>query len=344
MIPLIGFKSIPETIRSISIQKHEKLEILILRNNITTLPEGNEVMEFRINFFIRELLIREKGNALNQGIKYALGELIIVLDADCVLQKDALKTAIKHFEDKEVIAVGGLLQVQKEDDSFIEIIQTFEYMRTFIISRRVFNYLNGQCLISGAFGVFRKETLIDIGGYDTDTVGEDMELVLRIQKSFPKSNKRIVYETKAICMTKVPHNFKRLLHQRDRWQRGLLDSLIKHRTMILNPSYGFLGIVVLTYQLFFELLGPIFSLLYLTIFWYQDTFPKIAYFGISYLIVEFIISLIATYMESNKKLKVVFKRIPYLIVMTIIFSLYQLVITSSRINGIITFKKRRLEW
>ena len=129
---------------------------------------------------MREFYIRKKGkgNALNEGLCHARNDLVCILDADCVLQEDALSKAVKHFRNDEVVAVGGRLLVKREDSCQLEAIQSCEYMKTFQISRSIFARLNAQCLISGAFGVFRKSTLLGINGYDIDTVGEDMELVL----------------------------------------------------------------------------------------------------------------------------------------------------------------------
>ena len=185
---------------------------------------------------------------MNEGISRAKNELICVLDADCILQEDALAQAMRHFQYDEVVAVGGRLLVKNEDGSPLEAIQFCEYMKTFQLARRIFAKLNAQCLISGAFGVFRKSALLEINGYDTDTVGEDMELVLRLQdQGFRQSKNQIVYDPTAVCYTGVPHSLKRLLHQRDRWQRGLMDCLIKHRNMIANPFYGLLGLVTMSY-------------------------------------------------------------------------------------------------
>ena len=133
---------------------------------------------------LREFYIRKKGkgNALNEGLCHARNDLVCILDADCVLQEDALSKAVKHFRNDEVVAVGGRLLVKREDSCQLEAIQSCEYMKTFQISRSIFARLNAQCLISGAFGVFRKSTLLGINGYDIDTVGEDMELVLRLQE------------------------------------------------------------------------------------------------------------------------------------------------------------------
>lgn len=158
---------------------------MILRNDIQDLPQGTDVAEkdvFYQDYLLREIFIRKKGkgNALNEGIRLARNDLVCVLDADCILQEDALSQAVKHFQNDEVAAVGGRLLVKREASSLLEVIQFCEYMKTFQLSRRIFARLNAQCLISEAFGIFRKSVLLEMNGYDTDTVGEDMELVLRL--------------------------------------------------------------------------------------------------------------------------------------------------------------------
>ena len=117
---------------------------------------------------IRELFIRKKGkgNALNEGIRRAKNNLICVLDADCILKENALSQAARHFENNEVAAVGGRLLVANEDGSLLERAQCSEYIN----AKRIFDLLNVQCLISGAFGVFRKSALLEMIEYNTDTV------------------------------------------------------------------------------------------------------------------------------------------------------------------------------
>ena len=196
MIPVTGLKPINETIVSVICQQYYNCEILILRNDIQELPQGTDAAERYVfyqdsDYLLREIFIREKGkgNALNEGIRRAENELVCVLDADCILKEDALSQAVKHFQNDEVAAVGGRLLVKREDSSLLETIQFFEYMKTFQFARRIFARLNAQCLISGAFGVFRKSVLLEMNGYDTYTVGEDMELVLRLQDGSYQNSK-----------------------------------------------------------------------------------------------------------------------------------------------------------
>lgn len=183
---------------------------MILRNDIQDIPQGTDVAEmaaFYQDYLLREIFVRKKGkgNALNEGIRRAKNNLICVLDADCILKENALSQAVRHFEDNEMVAVGGRLLVANADGSPLEKVQNCDYMKIFQIDRRVFAKLNAQCLISGVFSAFRKIALLEMDGYDTDTVGEDMELVLRLQDGgYQRSVNHIVYDLTAVCYTRVP--------------------------------------------------------------------------------------------------------------------------------------------
>ena len=168
LIPLTGLKAIDETVDSVIKQKYSADEIIILRNDIKELPEDIEFVEIsdKVQPF-REVFIqkRGKGNALNIGISLAAGELICVLDADCMLDDNALMNIVGHFKDESVVAAGGRLSVIQRNRKLIVKVQNYEYIRTFQITRNVFATLNAQCLISGAFGVFRKSSLMEVNGY-----------------------------------------------------------------------------------------------------------------------------------------------------------------------------------
>ena len=242
-------------------------------------------------------------------------------------------------------AVGGRLLVKREDSSLLEAIQFCEYMRTFQLSRRIFAKLNAQCLISGAFGVFRKSALLEINGYDIDTVGEDMELILRLQEQDGRqSKKQIVYDPTAVCYTGVPHSIKRLLHQRDRWQRGLMDCLIKHHNIIANPHYGLLGLVTMCYQLVIELLGPIFWVIYTVLLVDKNMIPFFSVAFAGYALVQIGMTIFAAYIDIEKNMRSVLKWIPKLILTTIEEMALHTLIMAARIVGMITFHWRRLVW
>ena len=345
-------KTIDQTIESVLLQKSAKCEILILRNGIQNLPQGINAEE-RDHFYpgtrkvIREIYIQKKGkgNALNEGIRRAKNDLVCVLDADCILEENALSRAMRHFENDEVAAVGGRLLVANEDGSFLEKVQCCEYMKTFQIARRVFAKLNAQCLVSGAFGVFRKTVLLEMGGYDTDTVGEDMELILRLQDGgYQKSGHQIVYDATAVCYTKVPHSLKRLLHQRDRWQRGLMDCLIKHQSMIANPQYGMLGLATMSYQFVVELMGPILWAVYTCLLMWEKSFPFLLMAFAGYAVEQFGLTVISVYIDLDKNMRELLKWVPKLIVATVEEMLLQIPINGARSFGMITFHWRRLVW
>lgn len=220
-----------------------------------------------------------------------------------------------------------------------------KYMITFQIVRRILDKLNAQCLISGAFGVFRKSVLLQMNGYDTDTVGEDMELVLRLLDGwYQKTGNQIVYDPTAVCYTIVPHSLKRLLHQRDRWQRGLMDCLIKHRNMIANPLYGMLGLATMSYQFVFELLGPICSILYMLWPWFRNMFPKSWLLCAGYAGLKLGCVIVADYLEVDKDVGLLLKQIPKLVWETIVEICLHVLITGARLYGMVTFLKRRLVW
>ena len=137
--------------------------------------------------------------------------------------------------------------------------QTIEYLRAFLFGRIGWSRLNSLMIVSGAFAIFRRTALVEVGGYRTDTVGEDMELVLRMHRVFAEKKKpyRIVFLPDPICWTQVPEDVKSLSRQRRRWHRGLADSLVKNRQLCLNPRYGGVGIVGYPFFALCELLSPV---------------------------------------------------------------------------------------
>ena len=184
-----------------------------------------------------------------------------------------------------------------------------------------------------------------MGGYDTDTVGEDMELVLRLQDGgYHKSGNQIVYDPTAVCYTRVPHSLKRLLHQRDRWQRGLMDCLIKHQNMIANPRYGMLGLAAMIYQLVVELLGPVFWGVYACLLMWEKSSSFLSMAFVGYVMAQFGLTVISAHIVVDKNMRRLLKWLPKLILTTIEEMLLQILINVARLIGMITFYWRRLVW
>ena len=214
-----------------------------------------------------------KADALNAGLNVAIGELICSIDADTLIEPDAIQRVVRPFLVKDdVVAAGGTIRVvngcRVEQGRVVAAhaprrpvpgFQVGEYMRSFLFGRLGWNRLGGNLIISGAFGLFRREAIIAAGGYAHDIVGEDMELVLRLRRQGYEQNQpcRVEFIPDPVAWTEAPNSLKVLGRQRDRWHRGLADVMWRHRRILLNPRYGALGMVVYPYFFFVELLAPV---------------------------------------------------------------------------------------
>jgi cellulose synthase/poly-beta-1,6-N-acetylglucosamine synthase-like glycosyltransferase len=228
----------------------------------------------------KKLLVVDKQNggkadALNVGINIASNDILVCIDVDCILEQDAMLKLIKPFleeKEKRVIAAGGVVRIANScevkdgkiirvhlPDEFIPRVQTLEYIRAFLLGRMAWSRLNGLLLISGAFGAFDREIAIKAGGYDHNTVGEDMELVVRMRRYMEEKKipYKVAYIPDPLCWTEAPASYKILGRQRNRWTRGTIETLKLHKKMFFNPSYGVLGMLSYPYWFFFEFLAPL---------------------------------------------------------------------------------------
>ncbi len=218
-----------------------------------------------------------KADAVNAGINVSAYPYFVNMDGDEILQKDALKYVGRAFlEDDHVIAAGGNLKISNNarfsdampvSDPFgknlVVDMQMVEYGRSFIGSRMFQNMLNMNLIISGGYGVFKKSAVVEIGGYDSKSMGEDMELTIHLHEYYRKNKKPYVmkYVPDSVCWTQAPESMKDLTRQRERWNCGLLQTLKKYKHMILNVKYGCIGMFMLPYMIIYELLAPAFVLL-----------------------------------------------------------------------------------
>lgn len=216
-----------------------------------------------------------KSDALNAGINISKNELICCIDVDSIMEPDALLKLVKPFmeeTDKKVIGTGGVIRIANSceiegghisqirvPEKFLPRVQVLEYTRAFLMARMAWGRLNGLLIISGALGMFDKETVIKCGGYSTSTVGEDMELVVRMRRYMGENKLKyqIVYIPDPLVWTEVPSTMKVLGRQRNRWTRGTIETLHKHRVMFMNPKYGILGMISYPFWMFFEWLAPV---------------------------------------------------------------------------------------
>lgn len=217
-----------------------------------------------------------KADALNVGLNLATGSLVCVIDADTIVDSDALQRLARPFlSQQDVLAAGGTIRIAngstvsggriaraRAPRTLLAGIQVVEYFRAFLFGRLGWNRLGGNLIISGAFGLFRRDAMIEAGGYTHDTVGEDMELVLKLRRRAYEARRRhaIVFVPDAVAWTEAPESLAVLGRQRDRWHRGLADVLWRHRRMFGNPRYGAVGLVCYPYFVFVELLAPVVEL------------------------------------------------------------------------------------
>ena len=214
-----------------------------------------------------------KADALNVGINGARYPLFCGLDADSILQRNSLRRLVQPFlEDSRMIACGGMVQAVNGCEvrggflvgadlprHWLARFQVLEYLRAFLFGRMGWSPLNALMIISGAFGLFRKDAVLAVGGYRPDSIGEDMELIVRLHRHFRLTGQpyRITFAPDPICWTEVPEDWRTLRNQRRRWQRGLADSLMMNRRLLFHPRGGLVGWFAFPFMLLFECFGPL---------------------------------------------------------------------------------------
>jgi len=179
-----------------------------------------------------------KANSLNTGIFYTQKELIVTMDGDCMLDKNSLVNMNMTFDDEDVIASGGvvhIMQMFKLDNKIKQIVlmQALDYTKGFYIYKASLAHNDGLSIISGAFGVFRKNIIIEIGGFKTG-LGEDIDITLRLQEYAKKNTKKVVFNRNAICYTECPERLTELIRQRVRWQKGFIDAILKNSNFLFK--------------------------------------------------------------------------------------------------------------
>jgi cellulose synthase/poly-beta-1,6-N-acetylglucosamine synthase-like glycosyltransferase len=294
---------IADSVRSLLALDYPRIDVVVINDGSTdeTLPRLIEVFDLRPvpqptppflphrpvravyapRSRLRLLVIDKenggKADSLNAGINFATCPLVCSVDADSILEQDALgKTALPFIEDPErTVATGGMVRIANGCQidhgrvteahlprSSFAMFQVIEYLRAFFGTRAGWTAINALLIVSGAFGMFRRDAVIAVGGYRTDTVGEDMELVVRLHRTCRAARRpyRIVYVADPVCWTEAPESARILRRQRRRWQRGSLETLLFHRGMMLNPRYRGVGLIALPALLLFEIIGPVLEL------------------------------------------------------------------------------------
>lgn len=232
------------------------------------------------NMSFRRLTVIDKENggkadALNSGINIAGLEILACIDVDCILSSESISRMVRPFMEetnRKVIAVGGVIGIANNCDvqhgtvttyrvpeSQLGKFQVIEYFRAFLMGRMAWSRINGLMLISGAFGFFRKDLVQAVGGYFPKTVGEDMELIVRMRRYMEEQNipYRVGFVPDPLCWTEVPETDEVLSRQRNRWIRGTIETLQLHQNLRLNPKFGIMGLVSYPFWSVFEKSAPI---------------------------------------------------------------------------------------
>ncbi|NQZ78924.1 MAG: glycosyltransferase family 2 protein, partial [Ekhidna sp.] len=214
-----------------------------------------------------------KSDALNVGLMYAKYRIVGCMDVDSILTHDALQKLVKPFlVDKTVISTGSSIRIANNckienghlrkvvlPKNLFEGFQVLEYLRAFLLGRMSLSGINGLLLVSGASGLFLKRLALKVGGYRTDIVGEDIELIIRMRR-YCYENKlkhKVKYIPDPVCWTEAPSDTQTLQKQRNRWSRGSIEALWIHRKIFLNPRFGVIGMYSLPYWLLYEILQPV---------------------------------------------------------------------------------------
>jgi cellulose synthase/poly-beta-1,6-N-acetylglucosamine synthase-like glycosyltransferase len=219
-----------------------------------------------------------KADAQNAGISLSHATHVCMVDGDTILEPDALIRAIQPFLDdpQRTIAVGGTLRIAnglsaqsgqvKEvrlSNRFLPRVQTVEYLRSFLMGRLAWSRINALLIVSGAFGVFRRDVVMEIGGYTTGSLGEDLGLVMRLHRHMIEARRdyRIGFVPDPACWTEVPQSLRVLGRQRTRWHQGALECFFQNKRMALNPLYGRVGLLGFGHMIVVDLLGPVLEVL-----------------------------------------------------------------------------------
>ena len=234
-----------------------------------------------------------KADASNAGINICRYPLVTIVDADGVLQRDSLTRAVRPFlENPATVAAGGAVRIAngcRVRDGFLEevglprnflaLVQVIEYLRAFLFGRMGWEPIGAVLIVSGAFGVFKRTTLIEVGGYDPRAVGEDMELIVRIHRKLKLQGRRyhIGFIPDPVCWTDAPERLKDLGSQRTRWHHGLGQALMLNKELILNPRGGTVSWLAIPFYILFELLGPLVEALGIVVFVTSALFGLIAW-------------------------------------------------------------------
>jgi len=245
-----------------------------------------------------------KASALNFGITHAHNDFVVCIDADTQLKDDAVYHLMTYFTDAEIGAVAGTVKVGNENN-LITRWQSIEYITAQNMDRRAFDLINSITVVPGAIGAFRKSAVFRAGGFTLDTLAEDCDLTMRILRQ----GYIIKNCAEAIAYTEAPETLGALLKQRFRWSFGVIQSFWKNKSALFNKKYKFFGMVGMPNILIFQIVLPLFSPLadlMMVIGLFGDKPMKIVIYYIAFVLIDFLVAIIAFWMEKEDYKKLVY--------------------------------------
>ena len=296
-------KDIREAVKSLLKQRYEKFEIIVINDGSTDktleyLMQSYQFEKIEVNkdqfklcksqikaiykcvnlpLYIIDKENSKKADSLNAGLDFSNYDYVCSVDADSILEPTAFSRVMQEFIiNPEMIACGAAIRVINGTEinngvirhinlpkTYLEMCQLIEYTQTFFMGRIGWQYFDATMIISGAFGLFKKSAILEVNGFDKNSVGEDMDLVVRLHKHFSlnKINYKIGFVPDPLCWTEVPSNFSTLANQRNRWQRGLLSSIFNKRPILFNTKKSNFSRLAIPYYVVTEVIGPIIEIL-----------------------------------------------------------------------------------
>lgn len=326
-----------------------------------------ETEEYKVKITLIQKENGGKADALNAGINMSECPYFMSIDADSMLQADSLENIARPIlADERIVACGGVIRISNglklENGKVNEYhlpkgilvsMQVLEYDRSFLASRILFDQFNGNLIISGACGLFKKDVAIAAGGYDADTVGEDFELVIKLHV-FCKMHKidyRVKYVPEAICWSQAPSTIGDLMKQRRRWNKGLLQGMFKYKELLFNPKYGMISFISFLYYLIYELLTPfieIFGVITMIISYFLDLLNVqfMVMFLIIYILFGGILSLCTFLSRLHvENIKLSFRDILKAMLLCVLeITVLRYIVLFARISSFFGYKKNKNIW
>lgn len=310
----------------------------------------------------------KKADAMNAGLNISHYPLFCAIDSDSILEKDALLKMVRPFlEDPEkTVAAGGIIRLSNGTEvksgqvtrvnmprNWFARFQILEYLRAFLGGRLGLSMLRSMLIISGAFGLFRKDVALNCGGYRRETVGEDIDLVVRMKKYLyeKKIPFRVIYIPDPICWTEAPETLKSLANQRIRWHKGLIETIIHNKKMLFNPSFGITGLFAMPFYLIFEMIGPLIEVCGYIIFAILIALGKIDHpfallFFLLAVVFGILLSILAVFLGEYSSRK--YPRMSYVFIISLLSFLenivYRQLISMVRMKAFFDILTGRKEW